>query len=126
MQYDEFISNVAGRTGWDRERVEAVTRATLATLAARITRGEADDLAAQLPGELKEPLLSGKSEAEPFDVAEFKRRVAEHAGVPEEEAEKGILAVFETVRAGVTGGEFDDVVAQLPAEFRELTGPVSG
>jgi uncharacterized protein (DUF2267 family) len=32
--------------------------------------------------------------------------------------------VFATVREAVTGGEFDDVLAQLPADFRQLA--VSG
>jgi uncharacterized protein (DUF2267 family) len=126
MQYDEFISKVAQRTGWEREQAEAVTRATLATLSARITSGEADDLAAQLPQELKSPLSSGPAKAVPFDVAEFKRRLAEHAAVPEDQAEKGIRAVFATLSEAVTGGEFDDVLSQLPNDYRSLvTAPAS-
>jgi uncharacterized protein (DUF2267 family) len=122
MQYDEFISKVAERTGVEREQAEAVTRATLATLAARITHGEAEDLAAQLPDGLKGPLRTGPAEAEPFDLAEFKRRVAQHAGIPQDEAERAIAAVFATLSEAVTGGEFDDVLSQLPKEYRELVG----
>jgi uncharacterized protein (DUF2267 family) len=126
VQYDEFISKVAERTGFQRKQAEAVTRATLATLAARITRGEAEDLAAHLPLELQGPLLTGKNEADGFDPAEFERRVAEHAGVSEDEAQRGIRAVFATIAEAVSPGEFDDVLAQLPAEYAPLVGARGG
>jgi uncharacterized protein (DUF2267 family) len=122
MQYEDFIAKVVERTGWEREQAEAVTRATLATLAARITHGEAEDVAAQLPQELKGPLQRGPDKAVPFDVAEFKRRVAEHAGVSQDEAEQGIRAVFATLSEAITGGEFDDVLSQLPNEYSGLVG----
>ena len=34
-------------------------------------------------------------------------------------------AVMESVREAVTPGEFDDVLSQLPQEYRELVGPMS-
>jgi uncharacterized protein (DUF2267 family) len=122
VQYDEFINKVAERSGFKRKLAEAATRATLATLAARITGGEANDLAAQLPLELKGPLLAGPDEAQSFDLEEFRRRVAEHAGISQEEAKIAIEAVFATLAEAITGGELDDVLAQLPLEYRELVG----
>ena len=124
MQYDEFISKVVERSDLDREAAEALTTATLRTLAERITGGEAEDLAAQLPAQLKPPLTAGVEEpAEPFDVAEFIRRVAERAGVDEDTALASQGAIFSTLREAVTPGELDDIISQLPQEFRGLVGP---
>jgi uncharacterized protein (DUF2267 family) len=35
------------------------------------------------------------------------------------------MATLATVREAVTPGEFDDVTAQLPQEYRELVGPMA-
>jgi uncharacterized protein (DUF2267 family) len=120
VQYDEFISKVAERSGVERDRADAVVRATLATLATRITPTEADDLAAQLPQQLKEPLLSGPEHPERFDPTEFVRRVAGQAELSEEQAGNAVRAVFATLSEAVTGGEFDDILAQLPDEYGQL------
>ena len=124
MDHDRFIKLVAERAGVSREQAEALTEATLATLAQRITGGEAKDLASQLPKPLQPPLLRPDEPAERFDLDEFTRRVATRAGLDPEQAGNGVRAVFATVREAVTGGEFDDVLAQLPADFRQLA--VSG
>lgn len=50
MQYDEFAAPVAQRTGLLEGDAVALTRATLATLAERISGGGARDLPARLPG----------------------------------------------------------------------------
>jgi uncharacterized protein (DUF2267 family) len=55
---------------------------------------------------------------------EFVRRVAERGDVGPDEA-AGAAAVLITVRDAVTPGEFDDVLSQLPQEYRELVGPMS-
>jgi uncharacterized protein (DUF2267 family) len=81
VSYEEFLSRVQQRTGLDRAATETLTQATLATLAERITRGEADDLAAQLPIELRPWLEHTGSEAERFSAREFIRRVeSKHCG----------------------------------------------
>ena len=127
MQYDEFISKVVERSDLDRDAAEALTAATLRTLAERITGGEAEDLAAQLPEELKLPLTAGVEEAaEPFDVAEFIRRVAERARTDGDTALASQGAIFSTLREAVTPGELDDIISQLPQEFRGLVGPPGG
>src|SRR3954469_8784307 len=126
MKYDEFIAAVEQRAHIPRERAEAVTRATLETLSERITRGEAKDLASQLPKQLQDPVLADPSpEAEAFGLEEFERRVAVRAGLPRDEVEDGIRAVLTTVREAVTGGEFEDIVQQLPDEFWRVIEPTS-
>jgi uncharacterized protein (DUF2267 family) len=125
MDYPTFIKKEAEKAGLPKDQAESVAHATLRTLADRITGGEADDLAAQLPQPLKADLLKDQKDAEPFDVDEFVRRVSERAQVDENTARTGATAVLDTVREAVTPGEFDDVTAQLPKEYRELVGPMS-
>jgi uncharacterized protein (DUF2267 family) len=123
MDYQTFTRTAAERAGMPEPTAERVEHATLRTLADRISGGEAKDLAAQLPGPLKEDLEKPREEAESFDVDEFVRRVAERGHVAPEEARTGAVAVLTTVREAVTPGEFDDVLSQLPQEYRELVGP---
>ena len=121
MKYDEFIESVRRRTGLPREAAEKLTHATLQVLAERISGGEAEDLQAQLPKDLKEDLAVPKEEpAQSFGAAEFTRRVAEQAGVDETAAQIGAAAVLATIGDAVTPGEFDDVLSQLGREFAAL------
>jgi uncharacterized protein (DUF2267 family) len=123
MDYQTFTRTAAQRAGMPEPTVERVEHATLRTLADRISGGEARDLAAQLPGPLQEDLQKPREEAEAFDVDEFVRRVAQRGHVPPEEARTAAMAVLVTAREAVTPGEFDDVLSQLPQEYRELVGP---
>jgi uncharacterized protein (DUF2267 family) len=121
VDYDGFVREVAARADVSRPEATVLARATLQTLGERLTGGEASDLAAQLPKELKEWLVgSAQPTAEAFRLDEFIRRVSERANVPPGEARQGARAVFLTLRDAVTGGEFTDMMSQLPKEFAEL------
>jgi uncharacterized protein (DUF2267 family) len=120
MKYEEFISRVAQNAELSEEDAAALTRATLATLAERISGGEAQDLAAQLPAPLQTALISAHENAEAFSFEEFVERTAERAGTDPSVAQVAIAAVFATLRDAVTAGEFDDVLSQLPAGFHRL------
>jgi uncharacterized protein (DUF2267 family) len=122
MDYETFTQKTADRAGLPRDTAERVEHATLATLADRITGGEARDLASQLPARLQEDLRPAHEEAVPFGVDEFVQRIAEQADVGRDEARRGAAAALSTVRDAVTPGEFDDVMSQLPRDFRELAG----
>jgi uncharacterized protein (DUF2267 family) len=124
MKYDEFIDGVADRAGLSSDEAIVLTDAVLVTLAERISGGEARDLASQLPQELQDPLLSADEPAEPFGLVEFVRRVGDRAGVDDIDALDGVRAVLGTIGQAITTGEFEDTMAQLPQEFRELVGPV--
>jgi uncharacterized protein (DUF2267 family) len=124
MKYDEFVSHVSARAGVPPDRAAVLTRVTLTTLAERITGGEARDLASQLPKDLQTALIPPQEPAEKFDLAEFVRRVKGRAEIDDEEtAREGVRAVFLTLAEAVTGGQFRDVMSQLPREFRELVEP---
>jgi uncharacterized protein (DUF2267 family) len=125
MDYETFTRTAAQRAGMPEGTVERVERATLQTLADRITGGEAQDLASQLPGPLQDSLRPPQDDAEAFGVEEFLRRVAERGEVGRDEARSGAAAVLTTVREAVSAGEFEDVLSQLPQEYRELVGPTS-
>ena len=120
MQLDEFIEAVAERADTSRGEAQALVRATLRTLAERISGGEAEDLRAQLPRELKGDLASPEENAQGFDVDEFVRRVAERTGLDETDARARVAAVLSALRDAVSPGEFDDVLSQLGREFAEL------
>ncbi|MEH0843776.1 DUF2267 domain-containing protein [Micromonospora sp. CPCC 205711] len=125
MDYDTFVDQVARRTRTGSERAVELTRATLETLAERLTGGEVLDLAAQLPAPLRlalRPSPSGEA-ADRFGAAEFVARVGRRADVDEPAARDAVRAVFVTVREAITGGEFDDMVVQLPRDYREMVEP---
>ena len=126
MQYQEFLQRVQEQinatepaTQTQRAAEQAIT-ATLQTLSERLTGGEATDLAAQLPEELKAPLQRSAEEAERFSLEEFYERVAEREGVDVETARNDASAVMSVLRVAVTPGQLDDLMAQLPSEFNVL------
>ena len=126
MQYQEFLQRVQEQisasepaTQTQRAAEQAIT-ATLQTLSERLTGGEATDLAAQLPEELKAPLERSAEEAERFSLEEFYERVAEREGVDLETARNHASAVMSVLRLAVTPGQLDDLMAQLPSEFNVL------
>ena len=125
MDYATFTRNTAERAGLSEETAERIEHATLRTLADRVSGGEAEDLAAQLPARLQDDLRGPREEAEAFGVDEFVRRIAERGDVAPDQARAGAAAVLITVREAVTPGEFDDVLSQLPQEYRELVGPMA-
>jgi uncharacterized protein (DUF2267 family) len=121
MQYDEIIARVAERTGLFKGEAVALTRATLATLAERLSCDETRDLAAHLPGPPQDALLPTKEQAEAFGFDEFVNRVAERSPRRDPIASRSAVdAVLATLREAATPGEFDDVLSQLPRDFHRL------
>lgn len=120
LDYTAFLDTVADAARIGRDEAERATRATLRTIGERITRGEADDLAAQLPPEAAPYLEATERGAERFDLDEFLRRVAERAGVEAEDSERLASAVFLALGRALTREEMDDLAAQLPRDIRRL------
>ncbi|GIF02740.1 DUF2267 domain-containing protein [Actinoplanes siamensis] len=120
-----FIDKVAERAGVPDETARLLTKGTLLTLAARISGGEAHDLAERVPDELRPYLIKPTEPAESFSYDEFMRRVAEYAGVDRPTAERGVAAVLSALHETVGHKEFTDATAQLPREFGELVATAS-
>ena len=120
MKYLQFVEQVSERTDVSLGEAEALTRASLRTLTERVSGGQARDLAAQLAVELTPYLTESDETAEAFTLTEFVRRVAVRANVDRETAADGVRGVLQTIRSAVSGGEFDNVLSQLPQEFRNL------
>lgn len=120
MKYDEIIARVAERTGLFKGEAEALTRATLATLAERVGGDEARDLAVHLPGPPQDALLPTKEQADVFGFDEFVNRVAERSGRDPTASRSAVDAVLATLREAVTPDEFDHVLSHLPRDFHRL------
>jgi uncharacterized protein (DUF2267 family) len=113
--------NVAGQAaGLTPDEAELPVGATLETLGERISRGEADDVAAFLPRELRPLLTQAPPPAEPFGLFEFVGRVAEREGVDGDAAAEHARATFEAIGFAVAPGELRDMISQLPRAFDEL------
>jgi uncharacterized protein (DUF2267 family) len=120
MRQEAFLALVQRAAGISRQQAETAVRATLRTLAERITLGEAKEIAAFLPSELRGDLMSAPEPAEPYGVDEFVRRVAEREHVDREAAEGHVRAVFAALRQAVAPAELSDVAAQLSRDFAPL------
>ncbi|GIJ25184.1 hypothetical protein Vqi01_03460 [Micromonospora qiuiae] len=123
MNDDQFIDSVAHRTGASAEQAAAIARATLTTLAERIDGGEARDLATRLPEALRAYAFAPDETAEPFGLDVFVQRVGGRADVEPDLAQAGIRAVFDTIRDTIDARDYDDVIAQLPAELWQVANP---
>ena len=122
MDYDEFLIAVTDRTALSRDQAEAITRATLEVLADRLSGGEAQDLAKELPAPLSDWLgeRTPDEQAKPWSVQSFLRRVEDVAGVPADVAIAGVQAVFAALREAVPDREWRRLAGQLPEEYEEL------
>jgi uncharacterized protein (DUF2267 family) len=118
-EYDRFIGIVELKGSLSREAAERAARATLQTLAERLSRGEARQLADQLPEPLAGRLFTD-ADAEAFGLPEFLRRVAERAGVDVQAAERQARAVFTALGRTASRDEVADMAAELPQDFAPL------
>ena len=116
MNFDEFTGTVQHRlelpgTG---ETVRAV-RATLMALGRRIPEGNAEDLAASLPMEVRWYLTGAVREhGQRFDWAEFVSRVAETEGIDRSDAAYHAQVVMDLVASVVPESDFQQLRDQLP------------
>jgi uncharacterized protein (DUF2267 family) len=124
VNYDEFVAAVQERGEYPtRAEAEDAARSVLEVLASRITPGEAEDMAAQLPGSLADAARPhGAGGAESFGVEEFCRRVADATGTSPAIAEWDASAVLSTVTDAVSGGELNQILSQLPSGYAALFG----
>jgi uncharacterized protein (DUF2267 family) len=124
MDAEQFLTVVERVGQADRPSAERATRATLETLAERISETEARQLAAELPPEIA-PYTYTDGPAERFDVDEFLRRVAAREQVDVHTAERHVRGVLSALAQAVSPKAFADVTGQLPKDFAYLlpSGP---
>jgi uncharacterized protein (DUF2267 family) len=124
-RYERFLTTIREQTGLDRDHAERAAMATLVTLAERISKARADELAEDLPEHLRSWLADAKERPETFHVEEFLRRVAEREEVDAETAGRHARAVFRALARIAPAYEIDDLVDELPHEFEPLVGDVA-
>jgi uncharacterized protein (DUF2267 family) len=128
MDQEKFFHEVRDRFGVDQEQAKKVTGAVLQELRDRLTPGEAADLNAQLPVGLRELWQENDfpgREVRRDHKAEFIRRVADIAGIPEDQASRALTAVFSVLQMllkSPTGqeGEAWDIFSQLPKDLKKV------
>lgn len=116
MNYDEFTGEVQHRLGLPGtgESVRA-TRATLMTLGQRIPEGNAEDLAASLPMEIKWYLTGAVSDhGQRFDWQEFVSRVSEIERVDRSDAAYHAQVIMDLVGTLVPASDLQQLRDQLP------------
>lgn len=120
MEHDQFIGQVQQRARLaSRGDAERAVRATLETLADRLTKEMAEHLAAQLPIEIGHHLKGSKG-FERLSLDDFFRGVSEREGVELPNAVFHTRVVIEVVGEAVTPGVLEKVRNQLPEEFERL------
>ena len=119
MDTDQILDSVELMTGVDRDGARLAVDATLLTLAERVGRAAAAELAGGLPGELEAALTAGPDADEPFDAEEFARRAA-RARVDPGRGREYATAVLATLREDVAG--IQELRDRLPADYRPLFG----
>lgn len=125
MTMDEFLRCVQEKVGRiDREQTARATAAVFHALRDRITPVEGDQLAAQLPRELKVIWEAGETpDRKPARIRReaFYRRVQAEAGAAtRREAQELVYGVFAALKEAVSPGEADDVLGQLPKDLKEV------
>jgi uncharacterized protein (DUF2267 family) len=124
-----WLKDLADELGSDdREQAWRVLRAYLRVLRDRLTVDEAAQLAAQLPLVVRGAFYEGFDPSrQPVKLRhgdEFLARLADEALLTASgEAARAADAATRVLSRHITSGEWDDVLAQLPTELRELMQP---
>jgi uncharacterized protein (DUF2267 family) len=119
MDYDQFVMAVQRRARLDADPAVDAIAATLTTLSERLTEAQAQDVAAELPTELKD-IVATSARGLPFDFDDFLGRVADALGEDRAAARRAASAVVTTLADAAAPGDVEDVLADLPPEFGEL------
>lgn len=126
MNEDAFLRKVREKSEIsDEEGVWEAAEATLDVFGERITKGEARELAEDLPERLSVALTdTDQEEAADFGVDEFLSRVRNRMDEKDEvdgnKAPQHVTGVMHALAEESGGDEWLDVLSQLPGEYRQL------
>jgi uncharacterized protein (DUF2267 family) len=128
MNESRFLKEIETRSGLPRDQAYKVAIAVFQELHDRLSPKEADDLAAQLPGEFKQMWHS--FDAPGRDVRrtherDFIRHIADTAEIDEIVAEHSLMATFKALQVLLKSpsgqdGEAWDIFSQLPKDLKRL------
>lgn len=120
MNYKDFMQFVKERSGIKSDdAAKKAIESVLEVLGQRITIGQAEDVAAALPPELR-PYLRQTPGADPFNLSEFLIRVSEKEGVAVTTAEHHARAVLSVLADWIPRAELRDTLKQIPNDMRNL------
>ncbi|MGW2639092.1 DUF2267 domain-containing protein [Streptomyces sp. NPDC001348] len=124
MDCDEFIARVREHGEYrSTDEARKITEDVLEVLAQRLDAAQAEDLASRMPDPVGRALTGpGRRQREEFGIEEFYRRVADRTGARPRTAQWDAGAVLSAVADAVTGGELDQLVSRLPADYAALFG----
>jgi uncharacterized protein (DUF2267 family) len=122
MEYTEFITHVETLAQSNsRTEAENATRATLATLKELIPGDEVDELAAEIPLELRECLQKSATEThESFHLQEFIQRTSQRENIEPTIAAMHVRAVFAVLQNAVTPENFKKFHGYFTHDYEEL------
>ena len=125
MQYSEFIDQVQERAELsDRQDAETLTSIVLATLAEPLSREATMLVASQLPGELKELMITHRAVPhegmQHYTLEEFHNRIKARLSVTFQQGVDAASAVTTVLAEAVTEGVMDQIKRDLPDEYRSL------
>lgn len=121
---DEFLAKVQERGEYaDKHEARHVTAIVLNLLGQRLAGTERHDLAAQLPAGIDQ-LVTPDEEASlaSFGVEEFLARIAARLDGSPQTAEWDASAVLCTTAEAITGGQLNQILAQLQPGYATLFG----
>ncbi len=120
MNYNDYIQFVKERAGFKSDdAAKKAIHAVLEALGQRITIGQAEDVAAALPSELR-PYLMQTPAAEPFDLNVFLEKIGAKEGVNTAAAGEHARAVLSVLAEWIPRAELRDTLAQIPNDMRSL------
>lgn len=125
MNYDEFVRTVQAQSDLQTEAaVAAAAESILSVLSERLSHGQAEDLATELPDNLAAAVTQSDGNADEFDADEFIERVRhreeEHAELDGNDAPTHVRSVLVGLTESADDDRWDDTLAQLPEDFRRL------
>jgi uncharacterized protein (DUF2267 family) len=113
---DEFLHRVADREGSGVATAEKHAAAVFTALQRVLSDTAYSHLIAELPNDFLRLLPRGPK-VDVVSADAFLKRVADRAGVSQEEAWRATEAVLETLAMRIAGGEVDDLRRRLPVGF---------
>lgn len=134
MDENQFLREIESCSGLSRDQAYKVMLAAMQELHDRLSPKEADDLGAQLAGEIKSMWFGLNAPGRAVrrtHKKDFVRHIAEVAEISEVDAGRALMAVFKALQmalASPTGreGEAWDVFSQLPKDLKQIWMAAAG